>query len=106
MASEFESRQAFLLVDAQPGYYLRFDTNSHDIPSFSIEPEETFVLIPVSPGSYHVDSIEFKLEEYKINLVSLKKSDGSWVKKPSSLEDAELYIEEHYPVLKLDIVEK
>ena len=104
MATEFESRQAFLLITAESGYDLRFDSKDPEIPSFSIETNDDYIFIPVSPGSYSVDNIKLTFEPYKINLLSLKKADNEWIKSEADLDDARDYLRDNYPVLKLNMI--
>lgn len=103
MASEFESRQAFLLIDAERDYDLRIESKNPEVPSFSVETGDDFIMIPISPGAYKVGSISFDVVGHKINLIRLKWSEGKWIKSEPLLDSAKDFLEENYPVLKLDL---
>ena len=106
MASEFDSRQAFLLINAEPGESLRLEPKDPEIPRFFVDPSGDYILIPVSPGLYSVGNLDFFFEAHRINLISLKHNGEQWVKSTTNLEDAKSYMEENYPVLKLGFIEK
>ena len=106
MATEFESRQAFLLIGSESADILKFDSINPEIPSFSLEPESDFSLIPVSAGTYSVEATEVSLDPYKINFVSFKRFEGRWVKSTGDIEAAKEYLEINYPILNFEIVIK
>ena len=104
MASEFEARQAFLLIDAEPGETLKFVANDPDTPSFSIESEDEMTLIPVSAGQYQVEGLSIQVEDYKINLVKIRKIEDKWILVKPDQFDAEDYLQQNYPLLKIPTV--
>ena len=103
MSSELESRQAFLLIDAEPDYDLRIESKNPEVPSFSVETEDDFIMIPIAPGAYKVGNISFDVVGHKINLIRLKWSEGKWIKSEALLGEAKDFLNENYPILKLDL---